>query len=176
MLLRDIAPMLRAHPNAAFLGALLCGALTVSVLAPAGTAAADDCMCVAMPTGRAVRVSRLEQSLLESNELGPFFSSDGSSLSSSQLERITQHFEREARRPIGEVLWCWSPSDPRCAPGDPAPEEAPRASRTAPSLAVLPDRAARWREVWTDTELRAPPEDDRPREGVRARVERPPRA
>jgi hypothetical protein len=148
-------------------------ALALSVLAPAGIAAADDGMCFTRAEGGLwSRVERIEQSF----EVGPFFSSDGAGLASEVVERVSLRLERERRSPAGEVLWCWSANDPRCSPADSAPEDGPRAIRTARLVGVVIDHSARWPELDSASLSAAPHDEDRPSDGVRARVERPPRA
>jgi hypothetical protein len=150
--------------------ACLHAALVISVFAPAGMVAADDGMCFTMSdTGSSW--ARIDQSV----EVGPFFSSDGSMLSSPAVERVSMQLEREGRLPAGEVLWCWSPDDPRCSPGDPAPEDGPRALRDARTAAFVSHTTRRWPDLEALAPSRAPNDDDRPSDGVRSRVERPPR-
>jgi hypothetical protein len=111
--------------------------------------------------------SGYELGLRESIEVGPFFSSDGTLLSSRlELER------REQR--ASEILWCWGAYDPRCSPSSPTPDNGPHALGRGLSAAG-PATSPRW--------LRAEPLAiprahvlGQARAGVSQRVERPPRA
>lgn len=149
------------------LRATLMTGLALATLAPSA-ASADDCMCFAMPD-LGPRAERLAQSL----EVGPFFSSDGTMLTSRQIElELERHF---GGTPAGEILWCWSPNDPRCSPASPSPEDAPRALRTRPTGVTVPDRL-RWAQPDDSTLDRSDAFLLGPSEGVHGRVERPPRA
>lgn len=106
-------------------------------------AAAETCMCVAAQptwdgtsapltphvTSTQFEPEQLEPGQLfvaeavtpfESVEVGPFFSSDGSLLTSSP--RAT----RPTRSGPREVLWCASPDDPRCSGRDVPQERGPQ--------------------------------------------------
>lgn len=79
-------------------------------------AQADDCMCatVQMQWGQMEwRTTRMMESL----EVGPLFSSDGTMLVSA----IARAARAPRPAPSGRVLWCASADDPRCAPRDSAP-------------------------------------------------------
>lgn len=116
-----------------------------------------------------------EPRFLESVEVGPFFSSDGSTLTSEELaveEEPAPDAPVLARREGGEVPWCVSADDPRCWPRDSAPYDGPHA-RDATSAGA----EASTRLALTAPDARA--ERPRltlgaPRAGVRGRVDRPP--
>lgn len=81
--------------------------------------------------------------------------------------------EAPAKRDEPAVLWCFSANDPRCMPAGPSPE----------SLQSLLGGAPIWARVAhgdvpapAETTMTFPRTSDRPREGVRSRVDRPPRA
>lgn len=106
---------------------------------------------------------------LESFEVGPFFSSDGALLWSSFLiER------KEQGRPI-EILVCYRPTDPRCSPTGPAPEQQPLSIGRGLSGGVLP-RAHDWPPIDGYQLLDLDALGLGPAAGVRSRVERPPRS
>ncbi len=153
------------------LRALASTALVLASLAPNG-AYADDCMCFAMPDlGARVR-------LAQSIEVGPFFSSDGTMLTSREsareLDRIAMGAPSRGT-PAGEILWCWSADDPRCAPSHPSPDDGSRALRTGPTAIVI-DHDLRWPEQSDHSSARTSALLLGPADGVNARVERPPRA
>ncbi len=148
------------------LRATLMTGLALATLAPSA-ASADDCMCFAMPD-----LEQRTERRLQSLEVGPFFSSDGTMLTSRELElELERHF---GGTPAGEILWCWSPNDPRCSPTSPSPDDAPRALRTGPS-ALTVDHRLRWPEIDDAVLTRNEARLLGPAEGVHARVERPPR-
>jgi hypothetical protein len=144
-------------------------AALVIALAPSGSAAAQDCTCRSYSTEHGARVV----SILESFEVGPLFSSDGTLLSSraefeSELARGNQ--EKQG----GDVLWCAGPYDSHCAPAAPSPEDSPRALRSS-SSGALADVSLRWPRL-SPGSSDLPPCEGGPRAGILARVERPPRA
>lgn len=142
-------------------------ALALTALAPS-EAAADDCMCFGVPDfgAHAARV-------LQSVEVGPFFSSDGTMLTSRQLElEIERHF---GNHPASEILWCWSPDDPRCSPVNHSPDDTPRALRSGQS-GVTVEHRLQWPLLSDDPLERGDARLLGPAEGVHSRVERPPRA
>ena len=122
------------------------------VLAPAGSAAADDCMCLpaelSWSTSLSDRLALIQSSegdtpvfgetaFDESIEIGPFFSSDGTLLS-SRVPALAQG----RRVPPVDVLWCVDANDPRCSGGDPAPGQSVfdgHASQGAALAGSLPD-------------------------------------
>ncbi|MCA9604438.1 MAG: hypothetical protein KC619_02515 [Myxococcales bacterium] len=113
---------------------------------------------------------RHETRVLQSMEVGPFFSSDGAMLTSDlPLEEQPQ---AEPRREGTEILWCVSADDPRCSPRDSAPNDAPGTLQAARIASTTP----------AHPRLGPPgPSGLRPRHaigaarlGVRDRVERPP--
>jgi hypothetical protein len=143
------------------LRASLITAFTLTTVTPM-TAAAQDCMCFGPDTvARSLHVA-------QSQDLGPFFSSDGTLLSSRAVDEDAQ---REAPT---EILWCWSANDPRCAPANPPQEPNPCALQTAHALAIL-DEAIDWPPPDSGSRPPYPDARDARRPGVRARVERPPR-
>lgn len=108
--------------------------------------------------------------VLQSMEVGPFFSSDGTMLTSDLP--APERPAAEPRREGTEILWCVSADDPRCSPRDTAPNDGPgslHVARIASSTNAHP-------------RLGPPgPSGVRPRHaigaarpGVRDRVERPP--
>ena len=145
--------------------------MVVPALAPASVRA-DDCMCLPPQMVLAPREPRF----LESVEVGPFFSSDGSTLTSEELAVEEQPAPAQARplarRDGGEVPWCVSADDPRCWPRDSAPYDGPHARDATSAGAEAP------------TPLGLGPPDARavrprvalgaPRAAVRGRVDRPP--
>lgn len=158
------------------LRASLIAALSLAALAATGlsatTAHANE-LCMSLPD-LTVRSMRIEQSF----EVGPFFSSDGTTLiSRGDLDDLLSRAELEhgAGTPLTEILWCWSGNDPRCSPIAPSPDDAPRALREVRSAIAeeLHDTTAEHGVVIT---LPRPEVQRGAREGVRARVDRPPRA
>lgn len=146
-------------------------ALALTALCPSG-AAAEECMCIAV-SDLGVRAERL----LASVEVGPFFSSDGTMLTSRVVE-LERHFVIERHfggTPATEILWCWSSDDPRCSPVQPSPDDGSRALRHVPS-GMIADHSLRWRESHADALAGGTAALLGPSEGVHARVERPPRA
>jgi hypothetical protein len=143
-----------------------------ATLGSAGVAAADDCMC-ALPdwsAGGATEGARAATAGPQSVELGPFFSSDGTTLSSRARREAASP---DDAAPVEDVLWCSSPDDPRCAPADPGPEDGPHAGRATHSGAGPGARDHRIPPALARTHALAPRGGPRP--GVRFRVERPPR-
>lgn len=106
----------------------------------------------------------------QSQDLGPFFSSDGTLLSSRATDEATR---RDA--PATEILWCWSANDPRCAPADPPEDQNPRAIQSARAFAVV-ESDLDWPSSEESTRSSRCEARDGDRSGVRSRVERPPRA
>lgn len=159
--------------------------VALSMFAPSG-AAADDCMCMAVSQVMGTHLTNLDDVSLgdlaaraQSLEVGPFFSSDGSALVSSAmvsnaLVAAVAELNRDPSTPLSEILWCWGPDDPRCAPSAPAPEDPPSISRTAQS--ATPGERPIYPPVDGSAFASARGElPDGARDGVRARVERPPR-
>jgi hypothetical protein len=130
----------------------------------ASPAAADDCMCL---HGNGLVNA---DPILESFEVGPFFSSDGTLLVSAQLEPRAKE-----NRQSDEVLWCASPYDPRCSPASPSPE-TPRANLSGGSSAANIEHRHDWPELVESTPEHHAAEAMLPSAGVRSRVERPPRS
>lgn len=167
-------------------------ALLLTALASASSARADDCMCLndvgpwpqlssetqrlleqgLLEQGLALEDGLLERALLESFEVGPFFSSDGTLLSSAV--RDTRAHRREHKN-SGEVLWCASPYDPRCAPATPSPE-SPHASLSSGPSATTIDRRHDWPLLRSIPIAMNTAEGLSASAGARARVERPPRS
>ncbi len=102
-------------------------------------------------------------------EVGPFFSSDGTILTS----RLDLEAKRGEEPFGGEVLWCFSPYDPRCSPSSPVPEDSPQWLGRA-HAAGTSDASPRLRDRAPTSSIRADI-DGGPRAGVQPRVERPPR-
>ncbi len=112
-----------------------------------------------------------ETRVLQSMEVGPFFSSDGAMLLSDlpALERRAAPARREGQ----EIQWCVSADDPRCAPRDSLPNDGPSSliegahlastSPLRPRVAPAGLAASRNRDAVRGA-----------RPGVRDRVERPP--
>lgn len=150
------------------LRASLIAALALSTVAPT-SAAAEDCMCFGPDT--VVRSLYVAQS----QDLGPFFSSDGTLLSSSILLSARAADEAKQRDVPTEILWCWSANDPRCAPADPPEDHNPRAFQSARAFAVVEDDLE-WPTSEGSTRSSRREGRDGDRSGVRSRVERPPRA
>lgn len=122
------------------------------VLAPAGSAAADDCMCLpaelSWSTSLSDRLALIQSSegetpsFAESIEIGPFFSSDGTLLSSRVPALVQGHRVGRGTVPPVDVLWCVDANDPRCSGGDPAPGQSVfdgHASQGAALAGSLPD-------------------------------------
>lgn len=105
----------------------------------------------------------------QSQDLGPFFSSDGTLLSSRAVDDDAQ---RDAPT---EILWCWSADDPRCAPANPPEDHNPRAIQSAHAVAIV-DEAIDWPTPDEGTRFTRCEARDGHRSGVRSRIERPPRA
>jgi len=137
--------------------------LTLAPMVSPTTASADACACVVSETMFDAPTIRVFQSV----EVGPLFSSDGTTLSSEAA------VSRARRRATGEVLLCISADDPRCSPRDSAPGNGPHfvdgatfAATDVPTLLAGPP-SVRQAAV-PSTILGA-------RSGVRDRLERPPR-
>lgn len=151
----------------------LIAALTLAALAVSSSARADE-LCMSVPD-LTVRTIHIAQSF----EVGPFFSSDGATLiSRGDLDELLSRaeLERDAGTPITEVLWCWSANDPRCAPSAPAPDEAPRGLRSARNAIAALDMLAAVRALGVTMTPPRPEARGSARDGVRSRVDRPPRA
>ena len=104
-------------------------------------------------------------------EVGPFFSSDGATLTSDLPEPATPRAERRRESDEG-VLWCVSADDPRCSPRDGAPNDGP-SSLEAPHVAsTTPAHPRLGPPASGGLRPRHAEGGDRP--GVRDRVERPP--
>ena len=163
-------------------------AFCASVLAVSGTAKADDCMCVVVELSWGNAAPHFEphnsfephqpfEPHQQSIEVGPFFSSDGTLLSShtASARAASSHVGSAPSRsgsPVEEVLWCASSDDPRCSPGDPAPEDGPRAGDGTYAAATHPHRIdlrARPSRSLRPTHL-----GTNPSRGVRGRLDRPP--
>lgn len=140
--------------------------MVLLALAPA-SAAAEDCVCVAPPT----ELHTVSESprVLQSVEVGPFFSSDGAELSSDLPAQIREH----APVPRGDVQWCVSADDPRCSPRDHAPNDGPTAVEGAHIASGLA-RTSRFGPCMAQSRPARALEDGA-RDGVRDRLERPPR-
>jgi hypothetical protein len=156
--------------RASLIAALSLAALAAIGLSTAGTARANE-LCMSLPD-LTVRSMRIEQSF----EVGPFFSSDGTTLiSRGELDDLLSRAELEhgAGTPLTELLWCWSGNDPRCSPVAPSPDDAPRALRDVRSAIAeeLYDPAA---EHGVAIALPRPEVERGARDGVRASVDRPP--
>jgi hypothetical protein len=152
-------------------------ALSASVLALSGTARADDCMCVVVELSWGDVAPHFEPQAhfephQQSIEVGPFFSSDGTLLTSHAVASRGASAPSRSRAPVQDVLWCASSDDPRCSPGDPAPEDGPRAGDATHAAATQAQ----------DIDLRAQPPRSlgpthlgaNPSRGVRGRLDRPP--
>jgi len=142
--------------------------MVLLALAPA-SAAADDCVCVAPPTELHAADDDGPR-VLQSVEVGPFFSSDGAELSSDLPPQVRQRVPLER----GDVQWCVSADDPRCSPRDRAPNDGPTAvegAHVASGLAPPP-------RLGPGAAQRRPARalDDGARDGARDRLERPPRS
>lgn len=114
--------------------------------------------------------------LRESLDVGPFFSSDGMTLiSSGELDELfrVHEVEHRERAPLSEILWCWSGDDPNCSPTTP-PRDAPHALQ-AGHRAIPVDMFGRWPALEDGGRPPRGALQGGPREGVRNRVERPPR-
>ncbi len=153
--------------------------LLATSLAPAGVAAAQDCLCLmpghTPPAWQGWLEASASPRVPQSIEVGPVFSSDGELLvSDAAREAGARDGVTRARRaaPV-EVLWCVSADDPRCSPRDEAPNDGPRSFEgshgagpaiDSPRLATARPRA-----------VSRPVCDGLPRPERRGRVERPPR-
>lgn len=161
---------------------VLASLVSTVTLGWADPAAAEDlCMCA---EGRSWSIELPESTelsegpageRLQSIEVGPLFSSDGTMLSSwTRLERTAEEgWLVHTTPPVEDVLWCSGRDDPRCSPADPGPENGPqngRASHAGAILVVGEHRIPPALETTLPSVLR-----NGSREGVRARVERPPR-
>ncbi len=104
----------------------------------------------------------------ESVEVGPFFSSDGSLLTSSP--RVT----RTTRSGPKEALWCASPDDPRCSGRDVPPERGPQTGDASHGAAPGALNSPRL-DAYLSGSVRFGPPLGGPRAGEAARLERPPR-
>ncbi len=120
-------------------------------------------MCLVPQLG--LRSAESAQSL----DLGPFFSSDGTLLSSRAAD------EGARRDAPTEVLWCWGVDDPRCSPADSPQDHAPRAIQSPHCVAVL-EHPLRWPVIDAGSPFSYSDARDGGRPGVRDRLERPPRA
>ena len=110
---------------------------------------------------------------LESIEVGPFFSSDGTALvSGGRLPSAPVAAPSLGRAPL-DVLWCRGANDPRCNGGDPAPDALTNFDVTHAGAAVIEARAAIGRASLAGGALA--PDDEGPRDGVQSELERPPR-
>lgn len=150
---------------------------SAATFASASVARADDCMCALAVLGDAEwdrPAWRLDQSV----EVGPFFSSDGTTLV-SRLARsgddAGQPAQELARRrvPVEDVLWCVSADDPRCSPRDSSPSDGSRIAEARINAHQVTDS-----EPPLPSPLAARPKPshsgDGPRAGVRFRIDRPP--
>jgi len=141
--------------------------MVLLALAPASVAA-EDCVCVAPPTE--LHTEAESPRVLQSVEVGPFFSSDGAELSSDLPTQVRE------RTPVprGDVQWCVSADDPRCSPRDRAPNDGPatvEGAHVASGLTRTPrlgPSSAQHRPAGALV--------DGARDGARDRVERPPRS
>lgn len=152
------------------LRAALIAAISLAALAPVSSALADDHVCMSVPE---LATALAQQSI----DVGPFFSSDGAMLiSRSSLDDLLLRAELESKEgtPLSEILWCWSGNDPRCSPTTPAHDDGPHVGRTAPCAFV--DEAGTWPKLAEGLAHTLREEDRGARDGVRSRVERPPRA
>lgn len=158
--------------RASLIVALALATTVATGLSTTSTARADE-LCMSLPA-LTVRAMRIEQSI----EVGPFFSSDGTTLiSRGDLDDLLSRaeLEHEAGTPLSDILWCWSSDDPLCSPIAPSPDDAPRALREVRSAIgqELDDAAAEHGEAIA---LPRPDVERGGRDGVRSRVDRPPRA
>lgn len=144
------------------LRASLIAAFTLTTALPL-SAAAEDCTCMVPEIGlRSIHPT-------QSQDLGPFFSSDGTSLSSRATSGANGNGEP------GEILWCWSSHDPRCSPSDAPQDHGPRALRSGHGVGIVAT-ASDWPPPDAGSDFSHPDARGHGRPGVRARVERPPRA
>lgn len=195
--------MLRLTPIALILATVLPATV---VLAPASSAAADDCMCLPAELSWSTSLSDrlaliqseegdrpvfdrrlLDESAFadalfaeglvaeglfveQSREVGPFFSSDGT-LISSRLPSVAKQGRRGS--PI-EVAWCVSANDPRCSSGDPAPGESLLSGKLSHGAALTPEPPELPEPLLASTSPRAVLLGASA--GHSSRLERPPRA
>ncbi|HJL18197.1 MAG TPA: hypothetical protein RMH99_21210 [Sandaracinaceae bacterium LLY-WYZ-13_1] len=148
-------------------------------LGSTGAAAADGCMCLpsewpldlaSTPESGAAGIPASLAAAAERAQTGPFFSSDGTMLSSRVRETAADGARAPA--PVEDVLWCSSPDDPRCAPVEPGPEDGPVSGRASFSGAGHGGHADPPPPSMRP--MRAPVPRGGPRAGVRRRLERPP--
>lgn len=146
--------------------------LLLGLVAPAG-ASAQDCMCLGWAEAPPPQPVQVEQSI----EVGPVFSSDGETLLSPDAHAVQPGLVRvdepAPTAPV-EVLWCLSSNDPRCGSRDEAPNDGPQAYEAFHGAAPATSRPPLPRP----DHARAPhaSNDGSPRDEMRGRLERPPRA
>jgi hypothetical protein len=156
------------------ISAVACALASVSSAVCVSSAEADDRMCmtsyvqVEMPFDLTLEQARAR---MESFEVGPFFSSDGTHLWSSI---VVEHLAGQAGREGApfEILVCYRPNDPRCSPSAPTPDHTPP-TITRGAYGALPC-AHDWPPILS-VHAEAPQGLALgPALGVRSRIERPP--
>ncbi len=120
-------------------------------------------------------LTRANPRVLQSAEVGPFFSSDGSTLTSEErsVEEKRLRDLRAAEGEHGPVPWCVSADDPRCSPRDSAPHHRTATVEGAHVAAGFASAPEFGDPNATETTSRAAIDGERA--GVRHRLERPPR-